>query len=102
MCSPTRSCLLTGRNHHAVGMGYLADFDTGFDNARGAVSPRAATLAAMLSEAGYGTYALGKWHLTPPMQPGRALPELADPARLRPLLRLPRRRGRPVGPRALV
>src|SRR5687768_9431801 len=45
MCSPTRTCLLTGRNHHAAGMGYLADFDTGFDNARGAISPRAATLA---------------------------------------------------------
>ncbi len=68
MCSPTRTCLLTGRNHHAAGMGYLADFDTGFDNARGAISPRAATLAEMLREGGYGTYALGKWHLTPPSQ----------------------------------
>ena len=68
MCSPTRACLLTGRNHHAVGMGYLADFDTGFDNARGAVSPQAATLAEMLRQGGYGTYALGKWHLVPPAE----------------------------------
>lgn len=68
MCSPTRTCLLTGRNHHAVGMGYLADFDTGFDNARGAISPKAATLAEMLREGGYGTYALGKWHLVPPSE----------------------------------
>ena len=68
MCSPTRSSLLTGRNHHAVGMGYLADFDTGFDNARGAISPKAATLAEMLREGGYGTYALGKWHLAPPAE----------------------------------
>ena len=68
MCSPTRASLLTGRNHHAVGMGYLADFDTGFDNARGAISPRAATLAEMLREGGYGTYALGKWHLAPPAE----------------------------------
>lgn len=66
MCSPTRTCLLTGRNHHAAGMGYLADFDTGFDNARGAITPRAATLAEMLRAGGYSTYALGKWHLTPP------------------------------------
>jgi arylsulfatase len=68
MCSPTRACLLTGRNHHAVGMGYLADFDTGFDNARGAVSPKAATLAEILRDGGYGTYALGKWHLVPPAE----------------------------------
>lgn len=68
MCSPTRTCLLTGRNHHAAGMGYLADFDTGFDNARGAISPRAATLAEMLQQNGYGTYALGKWHLVPPAE----------------------------------
>lgn len=66
MCSPTRTCLLTGRNHHAAGMGYLADFDTGHDNARGAISARAATLAEMLRAGGYGTYALGKWHLVPP------------------------------------
>ena len=66
MCSPTRSCLLTGRNHHAIGMGYLADFDTGFDNSRGAIAPEAATLAEMLGAGGYRNYALGKWHLTPP------------------------------------
>jgi arylsulfatase len=68
MCSPTRTCLLTGRNHHAAGMGYLADFDTGHDNARGAISARAATLAEMLVAHGYGTYALGKWHLVPPSE----------------------------------
>jgi arylsulfatase A-like enzyme len=74
MCSPTRTCLLTGRNHHAVGMGYLADFDTGFANSRGAISLKAATVADMLSTAGYGTYALGKWHLTPPSQMSPAGP----------------------------
>lgn len=66
MCSPTRTSLLTGRNHHAAGMGYLANFDTGYDNARGAVSPSCANMAEMLSDAGYGAYAVGKWHLTPP------------------------------------
>jgi arylsulfatase len=67
LCSPTRACLMTGRNHHAVGMGFLAAFDTGFPSYRGEVTLNAATLPEMLRDAGYGTYAAGKWHLTPPL-----------------------------------
>jgi arylsulfatase len=66
LCSPTRACLLTGRNHHAVGVGFLADYDTGYPGYRGEVTPAAATIAEVLRDAGYGTYACGKWHLTPP------------------------------------
>lgn len=66
MCSPTRASLLTGRNHHSVGVGYLADFDTGYPGYRGRVTQQAATLAEMLGTAGYGCYAAGKWHLAPP------------------------------------
>lgn len=65
LCSPTRASLLTGRNHHSVGMGFLAGFDTGFDAYRGHVSASAATIARVLEGEGYGTYAVGKWHLTP-------------------------------------
>lgn len=65
LCSPTRASLLTGRNHHSVGMGFLAGFDTGFDSYRGHVRSDAATVARMLQSEGYGTYAVGKWHLTP-------------------------------------
>ncbi|MBL0419235.1 arylsulfatase [Ramlibacter sp. AW1] len=65
MCSPTRACLLTGRNAHAVGMGFLADFDSGYPGYRGHVSTHAATLAEMLRDHGFSTLAAGKWHLTP-------------------------------------
>lgn len=65
LCSPTRACLLTGRNHHAVGMSTLANWNTGFPGSRGHVRHETATLAEMLVQAGYNTMALGKWHLTP-------------------------------------
>lgn len=63
LCSPTRACILTGRNHHSVGMRFLTNVDTGFSNCRGEISPTAATLAEILSSNGYSTFALGKWHL---------------------------------------
>jgi arylsulfatase len=65
LCSPTRACLLTGRNHHAVGMRGVSNMDTGYPNMRGYLPPSAATLADVLRSSGYGTYATGKWHLTP-------------------------------------
>ena len=65
LCSPTRACLLTGRNHHAVGMRGVSNFDTGFPNMRGAIPKSAATLAEILRDKGYATFATGKWHLAP-------------------------------------
>jgi arylsulfatase len=65
LCSPSRASLLTGRNHHTVGMRGVSNFDTGFPNMRGHISPNAATLAELLREHGYATYAAGKWHLAP-------------------------------------
>lgn len=65
LCSPTRASLLTGRNHHGVGMRFLADADTGFPNSRGHVRRDVPMLPQILRDAGYGTYLLGKWHLTP-------------------------------------
>ncbi|HEY1750855.1 MAG TPA: arylsulfatase [Caulobacteraceae bacterium] len=65
LCSSSRACLLTGRNHHAVGVRAVSNMDTGFPNMRGAVTPAAATVAEVLREAGYGTCAIGKWHLAP-------------------------------------
>src|SRR5271156_2475750 len=65
LCSPTRACLMTGRNHHAVGMRAISNFDTGFPNMRGALPKSAATVAEILRDNGYATFAAGKWHLAP-------------------------------------
>ena len=65
LCSPTRAALLTGRNHHTVGMRSLSNFDSGYPHMRGHVSNHAATVAEVLRDEGYATFALGKWHLCP-------------------------------------
>lgn len=70
MCSTTRASLLTGRNHHSVGMGCLANFDSGYPGYRGKISSDAATIAELLRPTGYRNYYVGKWHVTPLTQSG--------------------------------
>ncbi|MCX7620823.1 MAG: arylsulfatase [Acidimicrobiales bacterium] len=65
LCSPTRAALLTGRNHHAVGMGFLTDIPLGFPGYTGRIPKSAATLPRVLKDQGYNTFAVGKWHLAP-------------------------------------
>ena len=65
LCSPTRACVLTGRNHHSVGMGRIIDLATGFPGYDAHISPRHGFLPAMLTPEGWAAYAVGKWHLTP-------------------------------------
>ncbi len=65
LCSPTRACLMTGRNHHSVGMGFLPEVPIGFPGYTARVPPSAATMPRILRDNGYSTFAVGKWHLTP-------------------------------------
>lgn len=65
MCSPTRASLLTGRNHHRVGNGQIAECANDWDGYSGQI-PRSSALAAeVLKYYGYSTSAFGKWHNTP-------------------------------------
>ena len=63
LCSPTRSSLLTGRNHTTNGMACIAEATSGFPNSNGHIPFECATIAEVLGERGWNTYMLGKWHL---------------------------------------
>ncbi len=65
LCSPTRACLLTGRNHHRSGMGRIADLAIGYPGYWGKPPRENGYLSEILRAAGYATYAVGKWHLSP-------------------------------------
>ena len=65
MCSPTRASLLTGRNHHRVGNGQIAELANDWDGYSGHIPKSSATGAEVLRQYGYATAAFGKWHNTP-------------------------------------
>jgi arylsulfatase A-like enzyme len=65
MCSPTRAALLTGRNHHSVGVGSIMELARSSPGYNGHIPKEAAMLPAVLRPEGYSTMAIGKWHLTP-------------------------------------
>ena len=65
ICSATRASLLTGANHHAAGVATVIDTATGYPNSLGHLDPQYATIAQILKEEGYATFAVGKWHLAP-------------------------------------
>ena len=65
LCSPTRACVLTGRNHHTCGMGRVTELATGFPGYDARIPRSCGMLPAMLTPHGYATWAVGKWHLTP-------------------------------------
>ncbi|MET0167553.1 MAG: arylsulfatase, partial [Vicinamibacterales bacterium] len=65
VCSPTRSCFLTGRNHHENGFGTIAESAVGFPGYAGHIPLENATMASVLRDAGWSTFWVGKNHNVP-------------------------------------
>src|SRR5262249_54453621 len=65
LCSPTRSTILTGRNHHLNGMAQITEGADGYPGADGYVPAQCATLASILQDNGWGTFWIGKDHNVP-------------------------------------
>jgi arylsulfatase len=79
LCSPTRACLLTGRNHHRNGLGRVADLAVGYPGYNGEIPQENGFLSEILRQRGYATYAVGKWHLTPDDETSMAAPRHSWP-----------------------
>ena len=74
LCSPTRSCLLTGRNHTRNSMACITEAAIGFPNGSGTIPPENGMLSEILVERGWNTYLAGKWHLCPEAEMNVASP----------------------------
>jgi arylsulfatase len=68
LCSPTRTALLTGQNHHANNAGAVMEMATAFPGNTGIRPKSVTTLAEILRQNGYSTGAFGKYHETPPWE----------------------------------
>jgi arylsulfatase len=74
LCSPTRAALITGRNHHSVGFGVIAEMSTGYPGYDSVIGPESATIGTILKQNGYATSWFGKNHNTPSYQYSKAGP----------------------------
>src|SRR3984957_11682391 len=68
VCSPRRSCLLTGRTHTRNSMACITEAAIGFPNASGTIPPENGMISEILGERGWNTYLVGKWHLCPTIE----------------------------------
>src|SRR5262249_28669148 len=68
LCSPTRAALITGRNHHSVGFGTIAEQSTGYPGYDSVIGSENATIGTILQQNGYATSWFGKNHNTPSYQ----------------------------------
>src|SRR5947199_1212330 len=74
LCSPSRAALITGRNHHSVGFGVIAELSTGYPGYDSFIGPESATIGQILKGNGYATSCFGKNHNTPAFQYSVACP----------------------------
>jgi arylsulfatase len=74
LCSSTRSCLLTGRNHTRNSMACITEGAEGFPSMSGTIPPENGMLSEILGELGWNTYMVGKWHLCPTVEMNLAAP----------------------------
>jgi arylsulfatase len=65
LCSPTRACILTGRNHHSSGVACIMELATGYPGYDGRMPFENGMVPEMLLPEGYNTFCVGKWHLSP-------------------------------------
>ncbi len=65
LCSPTRSTILTGRNHHLNGMASITETADGFPGSNGRVPESCMSFAQLLQDNGYSTFWIGKNHNVP-------------------------------------
>jgi len=65
LCSPTRSTLLTGRNHHLTGNASITEASNGFPGQHARIPEQCATIGQILQDAGWSTFWLGKNHNVP-------------------------------------
>jgi arylsulfatase len=65
LCSPTRACILTGRNHHSSGVACIMELATGYPGYDGRMPFENGMVPEMLLQHGYNTFCVGKWHLSP-------------------------------------
>ena len=65
LCSPSRSCILTGRNHHSNHLACLTNGSTGYPGSDGYIPFENGFLSEILRAQGYNTFCVGKWHLAP-------------------------------------
>jgi arylsulfatase len=82
ICSPSRAALLTGRNHHNAGVGWLSDLPSPYPGYGGRILPETATIAQVLRLNGYNTAMFGKHHNVPSTERSEAGPFDAWPTSL--------------------